>query len=245
MVDTPRAGSVAERLRVYADGYPARVQEALAETFPAVAHVIGRSALASLTARYIRAVPLHSYNLSETGAALPAFLQQDLLSSHLPFLPDLARLEWRITEAFHAHEEPRLDPTPLAAWTLVDWERAVLRFQPAVALVRSQWPIRELWEARHTPVEEIDIDLRDRPDQVLVHRQGLDVTCESLGADEATALGALLEGHTLGAVHQMPTLRGCDAAAAYTWFARWAGLGLITGCTTTPHPTRPEDGPST
>lgn len=227
---TPANGTLGERLQVYAGGYPVRVQEALAETFPAVAHVVGDGAFADLVRRYVEATPLHSYNLNDAGAALPHFLRDDLLSAGLPFLPDLARLEWQVARAFHAHEQAAFDPTALAGWSMDDWERAVLHFQPWVALVRSDWPVREIWDSRDTPIEAIDLDLRDRPDRVLVRRAGYAVVCESLDDAEADALGPLLEGQPLGSVVATLTTRGGDPATVSACFARWMALRMIAGC---------------
>ena len=230
LIAPPRADTPATRLRIYADGYPARVQEVLAETFPAVAHVIGEPALARLTHRYVRTTVLRSYNLNEAGSHLPRFLRRDPLTERLPFLPDLAELEWRVAVAFHAHERPPLDPAPLATWTMADWERTVLGFQPSVALVCSEWPIRSIWECRETPIEQIDLDLRDRPERVLVYRSGLQVHCESVDRHEAGILADLLAGRSLGEVARRgASVRDGDTVLAAT-FARWMRAGIIVRC---------------
>ncbi len=230
LIVLPERGTAVERLRVYAGGYPVRVHEALAEMFPAVAHVVGEGAFVDLVHRYVEAIPLHSYNLNDAGADLPGFLRADQLTTGLPFLPDLARLEWHVARAFHAHERATFDPTALANWSMDDWEGAALRFQPWVALVTSEWPIREIWESRETPIEDIDIDLNHRPDRVLVRRSGYSVLCESLDGAEAELLGALLEGHTLGSAVATLTARGGDPAPVSAWFARCMALRIIVDC---------------
>lgn len=232
LIAQPPRGDRHERLGVYINGYPARVQEAMEECFPAVTHVIGHRATHELVvARYVPALTRHSYNLNDVGAELPGFLHSDTLSGQFPFLPDLARLEWAVRCAFHAHDlAPLVDLGPLATWTEEEWQRAVLQFQPSVALLCSPWPIRDLWQARETPIEEIDIDLRDRPDRVLVRRAGFGVQCESVSADEARALGALLAGRTLVQVSELHATSGGDAAFVSAWFARWMQQGLIIGC---------------
>jgi hypothetical protein len=228
----PPRGLTCERLMVYAGGYSARIAGVLAETFPAVAHVIGPQALQHLTRRYVDAVPLRSYSINAAGTAFSTYLRDDPLTTSLPFLPDLALLEWRVAEAFHAHWEPPLDPAVFAAWKMAMWERAVLRFQRAVSIVSSAWPIRVIWQHRDTPVEQIDIDVRPRRDHVLVRRVGFKVACDSLPAGEAAALGALLAGQPLGNVVQLLAQQSEDPAMISTWFARWARWGTITGCTT-------------
>lgn len=225
------AGVIAtERLHVYADGYPARIAESLAETFPAVTHVIGRGALFGLVQRYVRAHPPASYNLNHCGRALSAFLREDALSQELPFLPDLAELEWRVAEAFHAVTAAPVDPADLSAWSLDQWEHATLRFQTGTALVESAWPIRDIWAARDTPIEAVDIDLQDRPDRVLVFRSGVEVHCRSVSEAEAAALAPLLAGRSLGEVTRTLAADGHDASEVSTWFAQWMGAGLITAC---------------
>jgi hypothetical protein len=230
LVAVPARGGTAERLRVYAGGYPARIEDALNENFPAVAHILGEGAFKELAHRYAASVALRSYNLNDAGAELAQFLRADRLTASLPFLSDLAELEWQVSRAFHAHDHVAFDPAPLANWRPEEWERVVMRFQPWVALVSSDWPIRELWECRNTPVEEIDIDLRNRSDRVLVRRAGLAVVCESLSDPEAAALRMLLEGQSLGAVMATLTFRSDIACSVSAWFAGWVASGMVTCC---------------
>lgn len=227
LVPPPR-GSIAERVGVYVNGYPARLQDSLSETFPALAHLIGHVATAELTQRYRHALSQHSYNLNDVGAELPAFLRRDELTARLPFLPDLAELEWAVATAFHAHDKTPLDPTSLAEWTLDDWAHAVLRFQPSVTLRSSQWPIRDLWETRETPLAEIDLTVADRPQWVLVHRANLQVHCDVIDDNETRALAALIDGRPLGEVTELLATHGDDPSRVSTWFTRWINLGLIT-----------------
>jgi hypothetical protein len=226
----PVAGAVVARLRAYADGYPARIGEALEEAFPALAHVVGHARFHGLIERYLPRVPAGLYNLNDVGAAFPAFLAGDPLAHELGFAPDLARLERAVHLAFHAREKAAFDPAGLAAWTMQEWSAATLEFQPSVALIESTWPIRDIWAARDTPVEEIDIDLQGRADRVLVHRAGFQVVCESIAEDEAAALALLLARLTLGEMAERLGGEGRDAGAVAQWFARWSSRGLVTGC---------------
>jgi hypothetical protein len=228
VLTTPPGGDLSARLHAYADGYPSRLREALADTFPAVLHLIGEQQSIALTARYIAAHPPRSFNLNRAGDHLVDFLRQDQLAAALPFLPDLAALEWQMARAFHAAALPPLDPTQLAAWDEDAWPTAVLRFQPAVAVVSSPWPLRALHAARETPLDEIDLDLRDRPDHVLVRRDGHAVHCDGIEATEAQALRLLLAGQPLAGVMQQLADSDQDPDAVGAWFARWMQLGLVT-----------------
>jgi hypothetical protein len=219
------------RLRAYTGGYPARIGESLRESFPALAHVLGAGGFDALVRRYLPHAPAGIYNLNDVGGGLAAFLCTDVAGRELPFAPDLARLEWAVQRAFHAREKELLDPASTAGWTLEDWSAAVLELQPSVAVVRSSWPIRDVWAARDTPVEEIDIETEGRADRVLVHRAGYRVACESIDDDEANAIEALCRGVTLGEVAEDLAEGGADPNAVARWFSLWSARGLIAGCT--------------
>jgi len=227
----PPSVDAAERLRVYGNGYPARLLEALEEAFPALLVILGKVELAHLAQRYIAAVDLSSATLNDVGARFPEHCRRDDIVARLPFVADLAALEWQILRAFHCREEAPVDPRIFAAWDMDDWERAVLRFQPSLAVVRSPWPIHALWQCRDTPRDEIDVDLNDRPQTVLVHRDGLEVHVGTLEPAEAAALESLHGGATLAAT--MEQLAALDAApeGVMTHFAAWIRAGLITEIT--------------
>lgn len=224
----PPRGTRAERLHAYVDGYPARVREALAEAFPAVEHIVGAGAFGTLARRYLPRVPGGIYSLTDVGSALPSFLATDALGDALPFLPDLARLEWAVQRAFHAHLEPPFDATTVSAWGPDDWAMARVRFQPGTACVGSRWPIRALWDARKMPRDEIDVALEDRPETVVVYRVEHRVACEPVDPEEARVLGRLLSGATLG--DATADLSGDDAERLGGWTAGWVARGLVVAC---------------
>lgn len=226
----PTPAHTAERLGVHIGGYPSRVHESLAETYPAVARMAGAQPFEALARRYAACTALTSYNLNDAGAQMPVFLRADPLTDELPFLPDLAELEWRVARAFHADERAPLDPRALG-WGMDDWANAVLHFQPAVGVVSSAWPVLDLWAARDTPREQIDIELHDRSDHVVVRRAGLTVRCESVSAAEARALSLLLaDGRLFEAAAQLEA-EGLDPGAVLEWFSRWMSAGMIADAT--------------
>jgi hypothetical protein len=231
-----------ERLAAYVNGYPARIFEALDESFPAVRHLAGDAAFGEIVHRYASRVPCGIYSLSDAGAALPEFLASDPVGQRLPFVADLAALEWRMALAFHAHERSPFDPARLADWGLEQWEGATIELQSSVAVVRSAWPILDLWNLRETPISEIDLDLAGRAQIVLVSRDGFSVGCDLIESAQAVVLEALLEGVTLGAALERlapASDEGADESAASAvstapavskWFAAWSARGLIVDC---------------
>ena len=217
-----------ERLSVYTAGYQVRIQEALAEVYEAVRHVAGESAFAELSRAYAGRYPSQDYNLSFTGRHFPEFLRCAPLTQRLPFLPDLAMLEWAVCEAFHAFQQPPVTPDALTTLSLEDWTNARLLFQPSVRVVESAWPIVDIWEARARPRDEVSIELVDRPQRVLVFRHELQVRCSIVEAPHAALLNGLLAGRTLGELCAELAGRFTETPLPIAdWCAQWMQAGLI------------------
>lgn len=217
------------RMEVYADGYVARLREALAEVFEAVQHVLGEHRFTHLAETYAAAHPSQDYNLSLAGRHLPVFLQTSPLLSAWPFLADLSLLEWLVSAAFHVPQQPALLPARLTALTVEQWDKTRLSFQPGAACVSSAWPIFDIWHARQTPRAEVSIDVVGRPQRVFIFRRELTVRVERLEEAEAQVLTGLLAGQTLGAVcERLAHAEGAAMPPLGAWFARWMAAGLIT-----------------
>jgi hypothetical protein len=229
-VCVPSEADPATRVAVYVRGYPARIREALRETFPAVAQILGEGSFAALADRYARAMPADLRNLNLVGAALPAILKSDRASDDLPFLPALAELEWAVDRCFHADLLVAFEPSACSGWSLEDWGRAKIESQPGLALVCAPWPLRELRETCRRERSEIDVDLVDRHDWVLVYRRGFEVVVESIGAAEAEVIESLRNGEWLGEATAKLAGSGAEPGSVAEFFGRWVSLGLVVSC---------------
>jgi len=229
-IRVPEGVDASARLAVHGDGYLARVGESLRAAYPAVAHILGDSSFESLAARYLDGLDPEQRNLNYVGFALPGFLSTDPLSNDLPFLADLAQLEWAVLECFHSERAEPADLTGCGHWTLDDWEIARIEFQPGLALVHSQWPICALRDARMLSRSEIDIDLVGHPECALVHRQGFEVVVQAIGRTEARIMARLGQGVSLGEVTADLEADDIGAGNVGGLFTRWTSLGLVIAC---------------
>ena len=223
----------ARRLSVYSGGYLARIQEALEESYPALRHVVGARSFSRIAVTYAAQHHSRDYNLSLSGRRFPEFLETHPLTQELPFLPDLALLEWKVTEAFHAFDRPPIEPARLAAVPPEEWDRLRLVFQPSVRLLSSAWPVLDIWEARDQPVQEVKINLVDRPQRILIFRSGFEVRCELLDDLQEKAIAELLAGKALGLLCEERAASAADGDLPMAaWFSRWGSAGLIAGLET-------------
>lgn len=82
------------------------------------------------------------------GSSFPKFLESFEPASSVPYLADVARLEWLYIEAFHARET---DPLPGAAFdSLPDDLKISLVLHPSSRLMTSAFPVSRIWELNRT-----------------------------------------------------------------------------------------------
>lgn len=217
-----------ERMEVYAKGYRARIRESLAEVYEGVHHVLGSERFDELSELYARRYPSHNYNLNYAGRHLPELLPHFSASRSLPFLSDLAKLEWLVWEAFHSFDGAPLQPSQIQEIPMEEWENMKIVFQPSVRLITSDWPILDLWLARHRRAGEPPLDWVGRPQRVLVGRKEDQVRCELLDSNQYRLLEGLLAGKSLGqACEELAEVVGEKTPPLQEWFSRWIQAGLL------------------
>ena len=236
----PQAGTPGvERLEVYADGFPARIRESLAEVYEAVHAAVGDERFDELALAYAAGHASQDYNLNHAGLGFQKFLKTAALSKETLFLPDLAAFEWAIWEVFHAipgeGSVSRKDPSKVSA---EDWERSVILFRKPVSLFDSPWPVLDLWKTRRDLSAAAGVCLENNPQSVLITRKEDQVRCEILSPDQRRLVAGLLSGRTLGdvceelaEVSESPACQsGREDLPVSAWFSVWMRDGLIVGC---------------
>ena len=195
----PPAGTVERRWHVYASGYFVRLRDVLALDYRAIARIAGNEAFSGLVGRYLMACPPRRYDLAMAGERFPGFISSDSISTDLPFVADLAQLERAISDCFIAAEPAALTWDALRELPSSEAAERHLALQPSARVIRSQWPLRDLWHtAFDTNDDEIDIDLSQKPGCFLVHRNEGEIFVREIDDELARLLQAAEgEGNTL------------------------------------------------
>ena len=149
--------SGAARLGIYRHHVFVTLTAALAAAFPVVCRLVDERFFGYAADRYIRTEPPAGPCLFAYGATFPAFLAEFPPCHALPYLADVARLEWAMQRALDAP-----DATPLAADALrsAPPERAcdlIFTLDPSVALLASPWPIDRIWRANQPAAESVKV----------------------------------------------------------------------------------------
>ncbi len=106
-----------------------------------------RSASPNSPESFIRAEPPARPQLFGYGAGFPAFLERSIEAAALPWLADVARLEWAREEAYYATDAAPLALTALASIPVERYPELRFEPHPSLRLICSAGPIFTLWQA--------------------------------------------------------------------------------------------------
>jgi hypothetical protein len=189
--------SAGQGLAIYRHAYRARLEECLADDFPALRSLLGEEAFATLAHEVINLHPPGESTLNRYGRRLVQVLRRT------PGLAcDLARLEWALVEVIHAPLAGPLDASALAGLPAEAW--ATLRLQPAPALriVVSRWAIDACYR-QHLRGEKVTTPPTGGQG-VLVLRGREGMRRLAVSPDAARLIAALARGRSLA-----DALAGC------------------------------------
>lgn len=211
------------RTRIYRANVLANLGGALAATYPVVRRLVGAAFFEEAARRHALAIPSTSGDLDRYGATFPAFLAAYEHASALPYLPDVARLEWALHECGQAADARPLDVTALARVAPGSEGSVRVAMHPAVRLVASRHPILSIWEANQ-PARDGTPEGSGEAERVLVRRGAQGAVAERL--DEAAwALAASLEGGA--SLDAACEAMGAQAARLPAALARFAAAGIL------------------
>ncbi|HVO87281.1 MAG TPA: DNA-binding domain-containing protein [Casimicrobiaceae bacterium] len=189
---------VRRRLALYRGNVQANAGKALSNAYPVCRQLVGEDFFGGLANAYAARVHSTSGDLNEYGDRFAEFLADFPQASHLPYLPDVARLEWLVHRAHYAADAPAFDANVLAGLTEAAFGACTAMLHPACALIDSPWPLARLFEI-HQPdyAGEFSVDLDAGGGAALVFRPLLRVQVSALSTGAAVFLRASFHGQVI------------------------------------------------
>ncbi|MGK5061571.1 MNIO family bufferin maturase [Janthinobacterium sp. LB3P112] len=190
---------VPQRFSLYRGNLSATWRRTLGQVYPVVLALVGEDFFAGLSRAYGRKIPSDSADLKQFGARFADFLAAFPPVAELPYLPDMARLEWALHLAHYAADAQGLAPESLATMHPDQLEARRFALHPACALLASRWQVAALWQA-HQDGEGQGMFPQDMqvPSYALVCRTHWKAQVLVLDAAAHAALLALQQGQTFG-----------------------------------------------
>jgi hypothetical protein len=187
-------GRTLERLALYRGNVQAAWDKALAVAFPVVRAIVGEEFFAALARAYGRAHPSSSGDLNMFGARFSGFVSRFEHTRSLPYLGDVAALEWEAHCAHCAADADALARERMAVISPHDLLRSRFVLHPALRWIESQFPVASIWRA-HQPQTTVALpDRLDRREIALVARPRWRVEVVESSSAEIAALTQLRAG---------------------------------------------------
>ena len=139
--------AVEQRLAIYRNTFVGSLVKALRLTYPAVDRLVGVEFFNGAAEAFAHERPPRSALLDEYGVEFPEFLEHFAPAASLPYLADVARLEWSVSRSLHAPDAKPVDIAQLAAIDEADHERIRFAPHPSVSLLHAHDPVDAIWRA--------------------------------------------------------------------------------------------------
>ena len=137
------------RLGVYRNNVVVSLVDALASTFPVTQQLVGEVFFRAMAQVFVRQRPPRSPVLARYNSALPAFIAQFAPAASVPYLGDVAQLEWLRLQALHAADTVPAESAAIAhyladpqALTCTRWHLA-----PSLQCFAAPFAAVSIWAA--------------------------------------------------------------------------------------------------
>lgn len=140
----PAQAPAGKRFDVYRNNVVFSLTMALRAAFPLVFRLLGAEKFDLMAQEFLRLYPPASPLMMDYGAQMPQFLAGFSALTHVGYLADCAGLDIAMRASYHA---PNAGPLLLtaSALALAEIGQAQLRLAPSARMLRSVWPIFDIW----------------------------------------------------------------------------------------------------
>ena len=148
-------------LSAYQGSVVGKLIRTLEDIYPVCCRLVGIDFFTAMARAYIRRHPSRSPDLGDYGEQLPTFLDQFEPAATLPYLPDVARLEWHWHRIFNSVDQPNLDLAALGTVPPDRWSDLVFQLPSNSVLLTSPYPVHRIWQVNQAEGSTETVDLSE------------------------------------------------------------------------------------
>ena len=203
--------TAADHLLIYRRAIIGTLVRTLGAIHPVCKRLVGDEFFDAMGRVYARQTPSESPDLGDYGESFSTFIAGFEPAAELPYLADVARLEWCWHRAFHAPDEKGLDISALGNVAETDTDRIVFRLPVSAHLLTSDYPVQHIWQVNQDDWSgDSAVDLKEGGARLIVWRQGHDMRIDEPDVAELRLLNAIAAGKTLGEIGAADSLEHLD-----------------------------------
>jgi len=200
------ADSQSRRFNIYRNNRAVSLIESLKATYPAVNKLVGEAYFSAVARSFIDEHPPQSAVMAEYGGDFGEFIRRSPNAKNIPYVSDLAALEWARLQSYHSADAETLPiDRLLSVADPSEYDSLVFEVHPSLFQLSSRWPVGSLWSEITSPaasdadkpeIDKPEIDMKSA-EHVVVVRPEYEVFVQVLPESGAVLLKHLKHGESL------------------------------------------------
>ena len=186
------------RLKVYRNNIVGSLTDLMLATFPTIEKLVGKEFFEGMARSFILKHPPAQGCLSLYGAGFAEFIEGFGPAKNLHYLPDIARFEIAMNDAYYAPDDMPLLPETLAVVPPEDLGALRLNLRSSVRLIASPFPLTAIRAFCENDDPKATLDIDSGGETLMVYRPHLQSLIVTVAPDDFAMLAALSENLTLG-----------------------------------------------
>ena len=205
-VGLPGSRAPTARFNVYRNNSAVGLAEGLSDSFPVVSQLVGDEFFAAMAQAYAAENLPTSPVMLYYGSSFPEFVSNFEPARSLPFLMDVARLEWAWLVAYHAPDRESVTADVLQSIAPEQLSSSTIELHPSLQLIESAFPAVSIWSAhqaaddyaRQAALQAIGAAGMSSGETGLVVRPAYDVDVRLIDRSVANLIRMFADGRSLG-----------------------------------------------
>ena len=190
------------RLAIYRNNVMHSLTTALADLYPVIEKLVGEACFKGAAIEFVRQHQPEHPALLHYGKEFSEFIGEYPPCQNLPFLADVALLEFNYNQVYHAADSSILDPQELVCVAPEQLTEVSFTCIPSLNLMSSSWPIDEIWRQNQQEEQElINLDVCQTA-HLAIFREGYNVQIVNLEENCFYLLQQLSLNKTIGEAWQ-------------------------------------------
>ena len=218
--------SAQERFEVYKTTARSVHVAALLDSYPVCRRILGDQFFKLIAKQYFLEVcscnpDLNNYGGSFAGHIAYLYATRNELKQ-LPYLPDLARLEWCYQNAYYVADETEFDIQKFQQSSQLKQADLILSLQHGVTPLTSRFPVYEIWSMHQEGNKVIAISLESTQQYFCISRRDNRVNIDLINVSVHALLCCIQLKYTLGEIADYFSGRyDLNAALAHIVEKKW------------------------
>lgn len=184
------------RFDIYRNNRAVSLIDNLQSTYPVVLQLVGEEFFNAVARLFIDQSPPQSPVMMEYGADFSTFISRFPGAESVPYLADMAKLEWACLQSYHASDTTTLTLAELSHCPQEQLLNSQLITHPAVDAIVSEWPIASIWSAVKGLIDGASIQT-SKGEIVVIARPHYDVNVHHIEPPLLDFLKLLTDGHVI------------------------------------------------